>query len=441
MRRFRKWPYLSIVLACAPLAALRAEVSSDTLPNGLKIVVDEDHRIPDVAMYLFFRVGSRNERPGITGISHFFEHMMFNGAKKYGPKQFDIQMEKNGGENNAYTSEDVTVYTDSFPSAALPLMMDMEADRMRDLNFDPKIVASERQVVYSERRSSVDNDPFGMLDEQLVAAAFIAHPYHWPVVGWPSDIESWTMADLEAHYKMGYAPNNCTMVVVGGVTRGAVLDLARRYLSPIPPHDPPPPVRTVEPAQLGERRVTVRKQAQLSLLMVAYHGPSSHDPDDTPVAVLEAVLGRGRSSRLYRRLVERDQLAVNVQVFRQPSLDPGLIQFSIEPRRGIEPARAEQALSEEIERMREANAPGEELGKAKNELLVEHYREMQTIAGRANLLGDYEVFHGGYRNLYGVERDIEAVTAADVQRVASKYLSPPNRTVATLVPSVGSVKP
>jgi zinc protease len=183
-----KWlPLLALGLSGIPsgLVAEVAAVQTHTLDNGLKILVQEDHSIPNVAMYLFYRIGSRNERPGITGISHFFEHTMFNGAKKYGPKQFDNEMDSAGGNNNAYTSKDLTVYTDWFPSTALELMFDMESDRMRDLAFDPKIIESERGVVYSERRTSVDNSNYGTLSEQLEAAAFTAHPYHWPVVGWP----------------------------------------------------------------------------------------------------------------------------------------------------------------------------------------------------------------------------------------------------------------
>src|SRR5262249_21248065 len=180
--------FLVIALSTVPLVAQTDNVKVHMLQNGMKLLVQEDHNIPSVAMYLFFKIGSRNERPGTTGVSHFFEHMMFNGAKKYGPKQFDNEMEKAGGNNNAYTTQDVTVYTDWFPPTALELMFDMEADRMRDLGFDPKIVESERGVVYSERRSSVDNSNFGTVFEQLWAGAFVAHPYHWPVVGWPSDI-------------------------------------------------------------------------------------------------------------------------------------------------------------------------------------------------------------------------------------------------------------
>ncbi len=425
----------AVLLACAAALAQPADVKSDTLANGMKILIQEDHNIPNVAMYFFFKVGSRNERPGITGISHFFEHMMFNGAKKYGPGQFDTEMEKNGGNNNAYTTADDTVYTDWFPSSALELMMDMEADRIQNLNFDPKIVESERGVVYSERRTSVDNNNFGILLEQLRAAAYQALPYHWPVVGWPSDIESWTMDDLKAHFRMGYAPNNCIVVVVGDVTTSNVLALAKKYFEPIPREAPPPPIRTKEPEQLGERRVTVTRPAQLPIELVAYHVPETKNPDDTSLDVLETVLARGQSSRLYSRLVDKDQLVLGVQSFRQPSLDPGLLIFSLQPRSGVDPARAEKALLEELARLRDQPLSGQELRKAKNQLLANHFRELKTISGRANLLGSYELFYGDYRKLYSVEQSVEAVTAADVQRVARQYLTEKNRTIATLVPA------
>ena len=425
----------ALLVAVALASAQPSDVKTDTLSNGMKILIQEDHNIPNVAMYFFFKVGSRNERPGITGISHFFEHMMFNGSKKYGPGQFDNEMEKNGGNNNAYTTEDDTVYTDWFPSSALDLMLDMESDRIHNLNFDPKIVESERGVVYSERRTSVDNNNFGVLFEQLRAAAYQAHPYHWPVVGWPSDIESWTMDDLKNHFRMGYAPNNCVMVVVGDVSSANVLALAKKYLEPIPREDPPPPIRTKEPEQLGERRVTVMRPAQLPLELVAYHVPETKNPDDTPLDVLETVLARGQSSRLYSRLVDKEQLVLGVQSFRQSSFDPGLLIFSLQPRSGVEPARAENALLEELDRLRDQPLSDQELRKAKNQLLANHYRELKTISGRANLLGSYELFYGDYRKLYSVEQSVEAVTAADVQRVARQYLTEKNRTIATLVPT------
>lgn len=437
MKLFRLPLFLAaILISAAPAAELSTpDVHSDTLANGMKILIQEDHNIPNVAMYFFFKVGSRNERPGITGISHFFEHMMFNGAKKFGPGKFDEEMEKSGGNNNAYTTEDDTVYTDWFPSSALELMMDMESDRIRDLNFDPKIIESERGVVYSERRTSVDNSNFGVLMEQLRAAAYQAHPYHWPVVGWPSDIEAWTLDDLKVHFRMGYAPNNCIMVVVGDVSTPNVLALAKKYMEPIPRQDPPPLIRTKEPQQLGERRITVSRPAQLPLEIVAYHVPESNSPDDTALDVLETLLSSGQSSRLYSRMVDKDQLVISVRAGRQTSLDPGLFMCILQPRSGVEPARAEKVLFEELARLRDQPVSDQELRKAKNQLLAGHYRELKTIAGRANLLGQYQLFYGDYKKLYSVEQLVEAITPADIQRVAREYLTENNRTVATLIPA------
>ena len=410
------------------------------LANGMKVIVQEDHAIPNVAMYFFYRIGSRNERPGTTGLSHFFEHMMFNGASKYGPKQFDKQMDNIGGNNNAYTTNDVTVYTDWFPSPALELMFDMEADRIRDLAFDPKIVESERGVVYSERRSSVDNSNIGMLYELARATAFVAHPYHWPVVGWPSDIESWSMDDLKNHFRMGYAPNNCVLVVVGDVLNAQVMSLAKKYLEPIPRQEPPPAVRTKEPPQQGERRVTLSKQAQLPIQLVLFHVPESRHPDRPALGVAATLLTHGQSSRLYKRMVDTEQIALSVGAGVGDALDPTVFTFNIQPRSGVDPATTEKALYEELAKLQADAVPDTELRKAKNQMLADLYRQLKTIEGRANLLGSYEVFQGDYAKLFSADKEIEAVTAADVQRVARQYFVAKNRTAATLVPEKVEVK-
>lgn len=411
------------------------EVKEHTLRNGMKLLVQEDHDIPSVAFYLFFKVGSRNEVPGTTGLSHFFEHMMFNGAKKYGPKQFDVQMEKAGGRNNAYTTRDVTVYTDWFPKPALELMMDMESDRIQNLAFDPKIVESERGVVYSERRTSVDNSNLGLLAEQVNATAYVAHPYQWPVVGWASDIESWTMNDLRSHFRMGYSPNNCVAVIVGDVKDADVMALAERFLAPIPSHEPPPKLRTIEPPQAGERRVTVRKSAQLPLELVSYHVTKTADKDWAALQVLSSVLAQGQSSRLYERLVDSEQLLVDVNPSLDVTLDPGQLLFFLQPRSGASSEQVEKAFFAELEKVRKSEISAEELQKAKNQVLADLFRELKTIAGKANLIGQYEVFFGDYRRLSSASQELQAVTAADVKRVAAKYLAAENRTVGNLIPT------
>ncbi len=409
-------------------------VASRTLKNGMKVLVQTDHSIPSIALYIFYRIGSRNEGPGTTGISHFFEHMMFNGAKKYGPGELDKVMEANGGSNNAYTTKDVTVYQDWFPRSALPLIYDIEADRIRDLSFDPGKVKSEREVVASERRLSVDNENGGLLDEQLWAAAIVAHPYHWPVVGWMSDIEHWTMEQLKHHFEMGYAPNNATMVVVGDASPEEIFQLCEKFIEPIPTHAPPPAVTTVEPEQLGERRVVVRKAAQLPLLIVGYHIPQTNNPDFYALNVLRTVLFEGESSRMYQRLVDKEQIALDVSSFTSPAFDPTIVQVVAQPKQSVDPQVCEKAIYEELARAKTAEISDTELEKAKNIRLVEFYRQMRTINGRANTIGTYEVFFGDYKKLFDAAKNYSGVTKVDVQRVAKVYFGASSRTVATLIP-------
>jgi zinc protease len=423
-------------IAVPPVWAQSKEfpVSSHTLKNGMKVLVQPDHSIPNVALYIFYRIGSRNEHPGTTGLSHFFEHMMFNGAKKYGPGDLDKAMEANGASNNAYTSQNVTVYQDWFPRSALELIYDIEADRIRDLTFDPKKIASEREVVASERRLSVDNNNFGLLDEQLRATAFIAHTYQWPVVGWMSDIQSWTMEDLKHHFEMGYSPSNATMVVVGDVSPEEIFQLCEKYIEPIPSHAPPPPVTTIEPEQLGERRLVVHKPAELPLLMIGYHVPQTNNPDFYALNILRSVLFQGESSRMYQRLVDKDQLALDVSYDVDSAFDPTLGVITAQPRQGVDPQACEKAIYEELENVKSGLISDRELEKAKNNQLADFYREMRTINGRANTIGTYEVFMGDYNKLFDAAKSYSAVTKEDVQRVAKKYFGPNNRTVATLLP-------
>ncbi len=348
-------------------------------------------------------------------------------------------MDDAGGSNNASTGEDLTTYTDWFPSSALEMMFDLEADRIRDLAFDPKIIESERGVVYSERRNSVDNSNRGLLGELAQATAFIAHPYHWPVVGWPTDIESWTMEDLKAHWLMGYAPNNCVAVIVGDVTFDNVMQLSRKYLEPIPRRDPPPPVRTKEPEQQGERRVTLVKPAQLPMQMILYHVPEARHPDTPALEVLSTILDSGQSSRLYKALID-SQLASSARAGAGSALDPTTFDIDIQPRSGVDPARTEKAVYDELARLQAEQVPAAELRKAKNQMLAGLYRRLKTIANRASLLGRYEIYYGDYAKLFGADKEIEAVTAADVQRVAKKYFTEKNRTVATLIPEKPEVK-
>ena len=439
----KKWMLLALFVAvCAANIGVNASlagtqqfpVTERTLKNGMKVLVQSDHSIPHVALYIFYRIGSRNEHPGTTGLSHFFEHMMFNGAKKYGPGELDKVMEANGGSNNAYTSQNVTVYQDWFPRSALPKIFDMEADRIQNLSFDPQKIESERGVVASERRLSVDNENGGILDEQLWATAFIAHPYQWPVIGWMSDIEHWTIDDLKHHFEMGYSPSNATMVVVGDVTSEEIFQLCEKTIEPIPSHSPPPPVTTVEPPQLGERRLVVHKHAELPLLMIGYHVPQTNHADFYANNILRTILFQGESSRMYQRLVDKDQIALDVSSAVQPAFDPTLAIVVAQPKLGVDPEKCEKAIYEELERVKAVPITDQELEKAKNIRLMEFYHQMRTINGRANTIGTYEVFSGGYQKLYDAAKNYAAVSREDVQRVAKAYFGANNRTIATLLP-------
>ncbi len=404
------------------------------LDNGMRIIVQEDHSIPSVALYIFYAVGSRNERPGTTGLSHFFEHMMFNGSENFGPGMFDETMEAAGGSNNAYTSRDVTVYQDRFPPSALETVIRLEVDRIQNLSIDAGMVESERGVVASERRTSVEANNRSILSEQLLAAAFTAHPYQWPVIGWMVDIENWTMEDLANHFRIGYSPANATMVVVGDVNATEFIELAKNSVGSIPSRDLPPLVTTREPEQRGERRVVVTKPARLPLLMIGYHVPEARHADYYPLQLLRTILFDGESSRMYRRIVDADQLTLSVNARYGLTLDPTLFRIDAQPREGVSPETVERAIYEELNRLKDSPVTDQELEKARNIRLADFYRGLKTLNGKANALGNFDVILGDYSRLFLVPDDYYAVTRDDVRRVARKYFTEANRTVATLIP-------
>jgi zinc protease len=408
------------------------EIRSVTLDNGLEIIVWPDHDIPNVALSYFVRAGGRNEYPGITGLSHFFEHMMFKGTENLEPGEFDRIMEAAGGENNAYTSNDVTVYQDWFPRSALEVVFELEAERLQNLAFDPEALESERGVIVSERRKTVDNNNISRLLEQVRATAYVAHPYQFPIIGWPSDIASWTPEDLESFYRTYYAPNNITMVVTGDVTPREILDLAEEYLEDMPAQDPPAEVRTVEPQQHGERRLVIEADAQTPMLHIAFHAGRAADPESLAMNLLLSTLVDGDSSRLHRALVEEEQLAISVGGFQFEGFDPGLVYFYATLPPGGDLARLEARIIEELSRVAAEGVSDDELAKARNMALADYWRSMATISGKAAGLGEAAVFHGGYEKLFDLPGNIEAVSADDLKAVAASVFRRDNATVGTL---------
>jgi len=408
------------------------DIKSFTLDNGMKIMVLEDASIPNANMYLFWKVGSRNEVPGITGISHFFEHMMFNGSKKYGPKMFDRTMEAAGGANNAYTTENITVYTDWFPANALERMFDLEADRIASLDINDKMVESERGVVTSERTTGLENSNWRTLQEEIKGAAFRAHPYSWSVIGHESDIAAWTLEDLVQYHQTYYAPNNAVVVIAGDVKFAEVKALADKYFAPIPAQAAPKEVKTVEPLQKGERRIYVHK-ASVSTpnVMLAYHVPSTSHEDYYALDLLSSVLSTGNSSRLYQSLIEK-QIAIEVETYLPMTFDPNLFYVMGVANPGITATELEKDLIAAINKVAREGVTEQELEKVKNIKLMDFYRSMETINGKANTVGTYELYFGSFEKLFNAPEAYGKVTPADLQRVAQTYLRRSNRTVAVL---------
>jgi zinc protease len=430
---------LSLVLlaaTCAQAQTKAEDVQTFTLRNGMKFLVLEDHSIPNANMYLFYRVGSRNEHPGLTGLSHFFEHMMFNGAKKYGPKKFDQVMEFNGGSNNAYTTNDVTVYTNWFPASSMEVIFDLEADRIASLSIDSAMVESERGVVLSERSTGLENSPWRMLIENMEATAFQEGAYHWPVIGYEPDIKNWTKKDLEYYFRTYYAPNNCVAVVSGNVRFADVKRLAEQYLEPIPAQPQPGAVHLVETPQTGERRITVQKEVANPYFGVGYHVPEAKHADYYALDLLSSILSSGNSSRLYASLVDKQQLASQVFTNFGATFDPGLFGIYAVANNGKKAEDLEKALLAEVEKVRKDGVTEKELQKVKNQKLMEFYNQVETINGKSNNIGTYEVFFGDYRRMFDAPAAYNKVTVEDIKRVANLYFKKSNRTVGILEKNV-----
>lgn len=405
-----------------------------TLANGLKVRLLREPNVPTVTYYTFFKVGSRNERSGITGISHLFEHMMFNGSAKFGPKEFDRQLESRGGYSNAYTSTDMTAYYEDFDRDALPLVVDLESDRMRALALTEASLTSEREVVKEERRFRVDNDIPGMMDEELDALAYLAHPYHWPVVGWMGDLNTITRAQCQEYFRTYYAPNNALLYVVGDFDIASTMALIEQAYGDIPAGPPVPPVAVYEPEQRGERRGHIQYPAQSPSLSIAYKAVSAAHDDAAVLDIIQAVLSIGEGSRLDRTLVRGQEVATNAGAWFEWRVDPGLFKVSLELAPGGSPKAALKALDKELAKLTKAPLPASELQRAKNILRGQTLRSLGTHNGRAHALGEHELIFGDWRRLFETLDRYENVTGEQVQAAAKKYLVPSQRTIIELEP-------
>jgi len=420
--------------SASPLSPERFKVERHVLDNGLVVLTHEDHSVPTGAFWQWYRVGSRNEHPGITGLSHFFEHMMFNGSKNVPPKEYDRILESNGGYSNAFTDRDMTAYYEEVASDHLDVPLKLDSDRMASLSLLPDQLKSEIEVVKEERRLRVDNDVNGMLDEGLWASAFVASTYHWPVLGWMKDLERIPRDDMVAYFRTYYAPNNCILVLVGDFQTASALAAIKEAFGAIPSQPAPPVPIDSEPEQRGERRIEVRYPAETETFVEGYKAPGVQSPDIYVLDILSTLLSNGESSRLHQALVYDRQMALDVSTEFQTRLQPGLFTCSVQMKPGRTAAEGQAALDSTLATFAKEGPSPRELQKAKNLLEAGFVKALKTNNGVGQTLAFYEHIFGGYQAMFLAIDKYRAVTADDCRRAARELFDARRRTVAVLVP-------
>lgn len=424
----------AVILTLASFGTINAaeSVKETILPNGLRVLTKEVHAAPVVSVQVWYRVGSRNEHTGITGYSHLLEHMMFKGTKLYKKGELTRLVRAKGGIDNAGTWTDYTQYWELLSSEHLEFAIKAEADRMVNSLIDPKELKAEMVVVRSELEGR-ESSPDVLLWDAVSAAAFDAHPYQWPIIGWRSDVEAVNRDILFNHYKSYYHPNNATLVLIGDFDTEQALALAKKYFGALHAGPKPPTVKTVEPPQHGEKRVKIERQGNAERVLIGYHMPAISSPDTFPLIVLDQILSGGRSSRMYQALVQ-GELAVSTYSSLSPRTDPSLFYLQATGRGGVTAVRLEKSLLDEAEKAKTTLVTDEELTRAKNQIEADFIFSKDSVSDQGELLGYYATV-ADWKLIDQYIPKIKAVTAADVQSVAKKYLVESNRTVGWFVPT------
>jgi zinc protease len=406
-----------------------------TLPNGLKVVLLEDHSTPIVHTELWYHVGSKNEKKGRTGFAHLFEHMMFKGSKNVEPEGHPSYISAIGGQSNASTNEDSTIFWQTAPAQYLPLVLWLEADRLASLRIDEKVFKTEREVVKEERRMRVENQPYGRLNEIIYDQSFTVHPYKHPTIGSMEDLEAASIDDVRDFFKTYYVPENATLVIVGDFDSKEAMNLVNQYLGRIPKSDRRVPRDIpVEPPQTKERRVRLEESVPLPAVVVAHHITFDGHPDSYPLHVAAKVLSDGQSSRIYRKLVYEKQIAL--AAFGQGNLieHPNLFYAVAIVQRGHTPEEAVDALIAELDRLRNEPISAAELQQTKNQFARDYILLRESNKDKATVLAHAAVLHDDITTADGEFDIFMNMTAAEVQRVAQKYFTPENRIVLTIMP-------
>jgi zinc protease len=428
----------AVLLAPITQAAVRPprlNYTTTTLPNGLTVVFLEDHSTPIVHLQMWYHVGSKNERAGRTGFAHFFEHMMFKGSKNVESEGHPSYISSVGGQSNAYTNEDATVFWETVPAQYLPLVLWLEADRMASLKIDEKAFKNEREVVKEERRMRIENQPYGRLQEIIADQTFVAHPYKHPVIGSMKDLDAASVDDVREFFQTFYVPNNATAVLVGDFDSKEALALVTQYLGRVPKSDKPVP-RDIpkEPAQTKEKRVTLRDEWPLPAVVVAHHITFDGNPDSYPLHIASKILSDGQSSRIYRKLVYEMQIALAAFGGGNIIEDPNLFFAVAVVQPGKTTQEATDALIAELDKLRNEPISAAELQQAKNQFARDYILQRESNQSKAEQLGHAVVIHGDIKTADDEFDIFQRTTAADVQRVARTYFTPENRTVITILP-------
>jgi zinc protease len=425
-----------------------ASFQQTTLDNGLRVILREVRERPLVGVWVWYRVGGRNELPGTTGVSHWVEHMLFKGGKRFGKGEITREISRRGGALNAFTWIDCTAYFETLPSSELDLALAIESDRLYDTRIEPDEAEAERSVVISEREGS-ENYPEFWLREEVQSVVWREHPYRLGVIGPKSDLRAMTRDNLFEHYKRFYMTNNATLVIVGDFSTPQLLDKIHGEFDKLPTGQPPGPLNIEEQPQTGERRVTVRRPGPTHYVMLAYHAPEGSHADAAPMVVLSSVLagasspiawggarGLGRSSRLFRALVD-GEIASSVSASYELTLDPYLFTVDATLRSGVEPARAEAAILKELERIQREGVPEDELARTKRQLHAQVVYSLEGVTNQGFALGFMDLVARDAAAWQTFPQALQQVTAADVQRVASTYLVEQQRTVGWFIPQNG----
>jgi zinc protease len=415
-------------------AGLKENVFETVLPNGLKVILLENHKAPLVTFQVWYRVGSRNEAWGKTGLSHVLEHMMFKGTERTGPEEFSRIIQENGGNLNAFTSYDYTGYYENLSADRIRVAIDLEADRMQNLVLREEDFRTERMVVMEERRLRTEDNPQSVLIEQIMATAFQIHPYRWPIIGWMEDLARLTLDDLKGYYRTYYNPANAFLVAVGDFKKEELLPKIEMAFGLIPKGGVTDQEKVKEPPQIGERRIFMKKEAQLPFLVMGYHVPNLQEPDSYVLEMIATILSGGKSSRLYQSLVREKRLVLSADADHSlTSRDPSLFTLAADILPEKEVTEVEKAFDEEVERLQKEPVGKQELEKAINQLEASFIFAQDSLFYQAMLLARYEITLS-WKAIDDYLPSIRKVSPEDIQRVAKKYLTPDNRTVGILFP-------